>query len=83
LNDLFFHLSDKTRADDFSRKDESGIRAPGYSPPQFEDKKTTVETENNEFEGVCKLGRIRSNFTFTDFVSQIRMLNFVEFDFLR
>lgn len=42
---------DKTRSDDFSRRDESGIRAPGYSPPTFEDKKVTIETENAEFEG--------------------------------
>ena len=43
---------DKTRGDDFGRKDDAGIRAPGYSPPQFEDKKTTIEAESNEFEGV-------------------------------
>jgi len=46
-NSLVF-LVDKSRVEEIGKRDDAGIRAPGYSPPIFEDKKSNVENENQE-----------------------------------
>jgi len=38
---------DKNR-EEIGKRDDAGIRAPGYSPPIFEDKKSNIENENQE-----------------------------------